>query len=198
MAQERGAHMTDMPTRRGFCALAAALAASAVCAPLAGCGAGRSDADAEAAKSAVDEELRRLASSDGSAADLLSDTASDLQTLGLNADEFLGALLDGVSWEIGEASVQDGAGTVEVALRRRSLSAILSSFKEAYTAQALQRGGHPEESELYSMAGSVLLECVRAAKLEEVQASVQVEATDGSWAVSDEGQASLTSAFMGS
>ena len=192
MGTEQG--LARCATRRAFLALSAAPLPAVALGGLCACEKGAGDG--EAARQAVADELTALTGS--SAQDLLGDAASGIEKLGLDCREFLSALLDGASWDIGEATLGGSAGSVHVAARRRVLSGVLSSFDDAYTAQALANGGHPEESELYEMAGEVLLECVRAAQLGEASADVAVVKADGYWTVPQEGQAVLTSLLLGS
>lgn len=173
-------------------AFLALLAAS----PLALYGCGSSKDDEQAARDSLDAELTRLTT--GSASDLLGNSLSAIESLGISGDDFLGAFFDGCSWTTDQVSFQGGVATARVTLSCRSLTAVLDAMNDAYTAQTLEDGGTPSESSLYGTAGKALLECVHATALNSRSVDVTLAKQNGSWVVDDAGQSALISAFLGS
>lgn len=180
--------MSARDVRRALlCALVCALCSVA----LVGCASG----DAEGARSALEAQLSQLAGAGDNAEELLGDSATDFDKLGISGSEFLGAFFDGFSYEIGEVSVDGDAANAEVRLTTRSLSAVVDAFEESYTEKSFEAGVYPDEDEMYLKAGEALLECLRAAKLDEVTCEVGLAYKDGVWSVSDEGKSALISAL---
>ncbi len=188
------------PSRREALRLGASavgMAVLTVCAPLglAGCGSD-AEGDAQAVRDSIDSELTQLKTL--SASELLGDTLSSIEKLGISGDDFLGAFLDGCSWEIGDVAVSGSAATAQVALTCRSMASALDALNDAYTSQTLEDGGHPSESSLYATAGKAFIDCVHATALGERSAEVTLAKHDGTWLIDDAGRATLISAFLGS
>ncbi len=161
---------------------------------LAGCGA--TDEDRQAVCDSVDSELNQLTTL--SASELLGDSLENVEKLGISGDDFLDAFFDGTSWSTGDVSFEGSGASVKVSLTCRALSSVLDALKDAYTAQTLEDGGHPGESDLYRTAGKALLDCVHAASLETREATVALSKQNGFWLVDDEGRSALISALIGS
>ena len=183
-------------SRRGALRLAASAAGACALSALALCGCGDSDDDRQAVRDSVDAELAQLTTL--SAAELLGDKLAGIEKLGVSGDDFLGAFFDGCSWTVGEVAFDGEVATAGVSLRCRSLTAVLDALNEAYTAQTLEDGGHPDESSLYAKAGAALLDCVHAASLETRSADVTLTKQNGSWVIDDAGHATLISVLSGS
>lgn len=150
----------------------------------------------QAVRDSIDSELSQLTNL--SASELLGDSLSGIEKLGISGDDFLDAFFDGVSWSTDEVSFSGSTATAKVSLTARKLSSVLDSLKEAYTSQALEDGGHPSESDLYQKAGKALLDCVHAANLENRSVDVSLSKQSGSWLVDDNGRQALISTFIGS
>ena len=170
-------------------------AASIACAlGLTACGS--SEGDEQAVRDSIDSELSQLTNL--SASELLGDSLSSIEKLGISGDDFLDAFFDGVAWSTDEVSFSGSSAAVTVSLTARKLSSVLDSLKEAYTSQALSDGGHPSESDLYKTAGKALLDCVHAASLEKRSVDVSMTKKNGSWLIDDDGRQALIAALSGS
>lgn len=170
-------------------------AASIACAlGLTACGS--SEGDEQAVRDSIDSELSQLTNL--SASELLGDSLSSIEKLGISGDDFLDAFFDGVAWSTDEVSFSGSSAAATVSLTARKLSSVLDSLKEAYTSQALADGGHPSESDLYKTAGKALLDCVHAASLEKRSVEVSMTKQNGSWLIDDDGRQALIAALSGS
>lgn len=170
-------------------------AASIACAlGLTACGS--SEGDEQAVRDSIDSELSQLTNL--SASELLGDSLSSIEKLGISGDDFLDAFFDGVAWSTDEVSFSGSSAAATVSLTARKLSSVLDSLKEAYTSQALADGGHPSESDLYKTAGKALLDCVHAASLEKRSVEVSMTKQNGSWLIDDDGRRALIAALSGS
>lgn len=157
---------------------------------------GSSDGDEQAVRDSIDSELSQLTNL--SASELLGDSLSSIEKLGISGDDFLDAFFDGVAWSTDEVSFSGSSAAATVSLTARKLSSVLDSLKEAYTSQALADGGHPSESDLYKTAGKALLDCVHAASLEKRSVEVSMTKQNGSWLIDDDGRQALIAALSGS
>ncbi len=157
---------------------------------------GSSDGDEQAVRDSIDSELSQLTNL--SASELLGDSLSSIEKLGISGDDFLDAFFDGVAWSTDEVSFSGSSAAATVSLTARKLSSVLDSLKEAYTSQALADGGHPSESDLYKTAGKALLDCVHAASLEKRSVEVSMTKQNGSWLIDDDGRRALIAALSGS
>ncbi|WP_322152546.1 hypothetical protein [Paratractidigestivibacter sp.] len=180
-------------TRRGVLRLAGLAAVSAATASLYGCG--PTSEDEQNVRDSVDSQLNQLTTLSGS--ELLGERAADVEKLKVCCDDFVRALFDGAGWTVDEVGFEGSIATAKVSLTCRSFSKVLDALKEAYTAQALEDGGYPDESELYGTAGKSLLECIRAASLDKRLVDVTLTKNDGSWIVDENGNHALISALMG-
>lgn len=157
---------------------------------------GSSEGDEQAVRDSIDSELSQLTNL--SASELLGDSLSSIEKLGISGDDFLDAFFDGVAWSTDEVSFSGSSAAATVSLTARKLSSVLDSLKEAYTSQALADGGHPSESDLYKTAGKALLDCVHAASLEKRSVEVSMTKQNGSWLIDDDGRRALIAALSGS
>ena len=158
-----------------------------------GCGADSPDEP----RAAVEAVLERVwAASDASA--LLGDEAvSSMRQIGVSPESFMGTYFDGASYEVGNVSVDGDTATAHVVVRGRSMGDVGAALMDAYTDKALEDGGHSEESGLYLIAGSQLLDCVRASAIKDRSCEVSLQKADGAWRLTDEGSAALTSILLG-
>ena len=177
--------------KRLIALLSAVLAFCAVFAT--GCGTDSPDEP----RAAVEAVLSRVwASSDARA--LIGDEAvSSMQKIGVSPESFMGTYFDGASYEVGDVTVDGASATAHVVVRGRSMSDVEAALMDAYTAKALEDGGHSEESGLYLIAGSQLLDCVRSSAVKDRSCDVSLQREDGAWRLTDEGSAALTSILLG-
>lgn len=178
--------------KRLMALLSAALVAfCAVCA--AGCGTESPDEP----RAAVEAVLARVWSSSDACALIGEETVSMMQRIDVSPESFMGTYFDGASYEVGDVSVDGDAATAHVVVRGRSMGDVEAALMDAYTAKALEDGGHSEESGLYLIAGSQLLDCVRSSVIKDRSCEVSLQKADGAWRLTDEGSAALTSILLG-
>lgn len=195
--------MAHPPTRSVRSALAP-LAALALCASLlAGCAstaAQGSLSSEDAVRASAEAEFSRLKEGESSADGLLADEAGDLGRLGVSADEFLSAALDGSTLVVEGVDVADSgdAATAHAKLTRRALDVAFEVMGETYTQRNLSEGGEPSEDELFQRAGAALLDSLRATEPTETSVDLALERRDGSWVLTDEAQETLAAAFLNS
>lgn len=178
--------------KRLMALLSAALVAfCAVCA--AGCGTESPDEP----RAAVEAVLARVWSSSDARALIGEETVSMMQRIDVSPESFMGTYFDGASYEVGDVSVDGDTATAHVVVRGRSMGDVEAALMDAYTAKALEDGGHSEESGLYLIAGSQLLDCVRLSAIKDRSCEVSLQKADGAWRLTDEGSAALTSILLG-
>lgn len=170
---------------------AALVAFCAVCA--AGCGTETPDEP----RAAVEAVLARVWSSSDARALIGEEAVSKMQQIGVSPESFMGTYFDGASYEVGDISVDGASATAHVVVRGRSMCDVEAALMDAYTAKALEDGGHSEESGLYLIAGSQLLDCVRSSAIKDRSCEVSLQKADGAWRLTDEGSAALTSILLG-
>ena len=195
--------MAHPPIRSARSALAP-LAALALCASLlVGCAsvaAQGSLAPEDAVRASVEAEFSRLKDGESGADALLGDAAGDLGKVGVSADDFLSAALDGSSIEVEGVDFGDSgdAATAHAKLTRKALDAAFEVMGETYTQRNLSEGGEPTEEELFGRAGTALVDSLRATQPSETSVDLALERRDGSWFLTDEAQAALAAAFVNS
>lgn len=163
----------------------------AVC--TAGCGAESPDEP----RAAVEAVLARVWVSSDARALIGEEAVSMMQRIDVSPESFMGAYFDGASYEVGDVSVDGDAATANVVVRGRSMGDVEAALMNAYTAKALEDGGHSEESGLYLIAGSQLLDSVRSSAIKDRSCEVSLQKADGAWRLTDEGSAALTSILLG-
>lgn len=167
------------------------LAFCAVCA--AGCGAESPDEP----RAAVVAVLARVWVSSDARALIGEEAASMMQRIDVSPESFMGTYFDGASYEVGDVSVDGDTATAHVVVRGRSMGDVEAALMDAYTAKVLEDAGHSEESGLYLIAGSQLLDCVRSSAIKDRSCEVSLQKADGAWRLTDEGSAALTSILLG-
>lgn len=158
-----------------------------------GCGADSPDE----LRAAVEAVLARVWASSDACALIGDEAVSSMQKIGVSPESFMGTYFDGASYEVGDVSVDGAFATAHVVVRGRSMGDVEAALMDAYTAKALEDGGHSEESGLYLIAGSQLLECVRSSAIKDRSCDVSFRKEDGAWRLTDEGSAALTSILVG-
>lgn len=170
---------------------AALVAFCAVCA--AGCGAESPDEP----RAAVEAVLARVWASSDARALIGEEAVSMMQRIDVSPESLMGTYFDGASYEVGDVSVDRDTATAHVVVRGRSMGDVEAALMDGYTAKALEDGGHSEESGLYLIAGSQLLDCVRSSAIKDRSCEVSLQKADGAWRLTDEGSAALTSILLG-
>lgn len=158
-----------------------------------GCGADSPDEP----RAAVEAVLARVWASSDACALIGDEAVSSMQKIGVSPDSFMGTFFDGASYEVGDVLVDGASATAHVVVRGRSMGDVEAALMDAYTAKALEDGGHSEESGLYLIAGSQLLDCVRSSAVKDRSCDVPLQKKDGAWRLTDEGSAALTSILLG-
>lgn len=148
-------------------------------------------------RTAVEAVLERVWESSDARALIGDEAVADMQKIGVSPDSFMGTFFDGASYEVGDVSVDGASATAHVVVRGRSMSDVEAALMDAYTAKALEDGGHSEESGLYLIAGSQLLDCVRSSAVKDRSCDVSLQKEDGVWRLTDEGSVALTSFLLG-
>lgn len=151
---------------------------------LVGCSSGPSDADV--IRQGIDEEFASIKSGDDELLSAVEEGAGeDMQTLGIDAKEFMAAYLDGFDYTIGDIKVDGDAATVHISVTCRSMSDITGAFETAFT-DALADVDATDEDALYKLAGQVLMQCTKDAELKTSEFDVDCEKdSDGTWSYSD-------------
>ena len=121
-------------------------------------------------------------------AGLEASAGEDLELLGLSADEFAAAYLDGYGYEIGDITVDGETATAEITITIKSYSDIRTTFQNdfyewAYSVDA----SSVTQDDIYQQAGQMLLDATNNA--EPVSTTVEVGYTqnsDGDWEMDSE------------
>lgn len=125
----------------------------------------------------------------------------DLETLGIDTQEFAKAYLDGFTHEIKEVAVDEEAGTADatVVLKMKSLTAIMSEFTGKFQEYLTTIDPQTVESEeaLYKEAGAMLMEAVKNAEPEESECVFTYEKDDeNTWSATDSAEQQILEAMM--
>lgn len=131
-------------------------------------------------------------------AGLEASAGEDLEQLGLSADEFAAAYLDGYGYEIGDITVDGETATAEITITVKSYSDIMTTFQNdfyewAYSVDA----SSVTQEDIYQQAGQMLLDATNSA--EPVSTTVEVGYTqnsDGDWEMDSSSQTELASVVM--
>lgn len=167
------------------------LGSLALACPLVLSGCGYDDEDRKAVRDSIDSELTKLTTL--SASELLGDSVSGIEKLGISADDFLDAFFKDCSWSVGDVSFESSVATAKVDLTCRSLETVKNALRDAYSSL-----GQTDESKLYAVAGEALIKSVHSASAESRSADVTLSKKDGSWIVDDAGHEALVSLILGS
>ena len=179
--------------RRGEALGAAALAAiaCALCACIAvtsGCGRPAEDVVREGVAEGF-EQLKRHEGPEYAAAVEALEAEADLASLGLTAEEFCDAWLDGFDYEIRGVRVDGPGAVVDAVLAVRSVDDAFRSFEEGIAERAAD-GGLADEG-----VGGLLLEALRSAPLKEVEVEMPYVLAEGEWAPGPGFESELARAF---
>lgn len=151
--------------------------------------------DVEAAFAEISPDNEELLAAMGEGADGAFDQ------LGIDIKEFAAAYLDGFDHTINEVSVDEEAGTaqVNVTVKLRSLSGIMAEFVaqfQEHVANADLAALENEEA-LYEQAGVMLMDAVKASKLEDVDCTFTYEKDgENTWSAAEGTEEQLFSAMM--
>lgn len=125
----------------------------------------------------------------------------DLALLGVSAEDFANAYLDGFDYEITGVDVDDEAGTAvaHVTMTCKSMGDIVVDFQTAFEekVQTLDLSSMTED-DLYKLGGEVMLECAKSAEARDVDVDLRyVETEENEWNIDDSAEEELTNAMLG-
>ncbi len=113
-------------------------------------------------------------------------SGDELDQLGISADYFADAYLDGFGYEVGDITVDGDSATVEVTITLKSYSDIMSAFESDFTEwiYGLEASDIVDmsESEMYEYAGQMLLDVMTETEPTEQTFDVSyTKNSDGDW-----------------
>ena len=109
---------------------------------------------------------------------------SDLDQLGITAEEFAEAFLDGFNYEVGDVTVDGDVATVDVTITSKSMDEISTEFQNRFTewASAVDPSTITSEDDLYKQGGQIFLEVTREAEAAEHQVELTfTQDSSGVW-----------------
>lgn len=117
----------------------------------------------------ADDDMRS-----GFIAGLESGSGSELDQLGISADEFADAYLDGYGYEVGTVTVDGDTAEVEVTVTIKSYAEIMSTFESDFYAwaESVDPSTITSEDQVYQKAGEMLMEAAQAAEPEAYDATL--------------------------
>lgn len=117
----------------------------------------------------ADDDMRS-----GFIAGLESGSGSELGQLGISADEFADAYLDGYGYEVGTVTVDGDTAEVEVTVTIKSYTEIMSTFESNFYAwaESVDPSTVTSEDQVYQKAGEMLMEAAQAAEPEAYDATL--------------------------
>lgn len=117
----------------------------------------------------ADDDMRS-----GFIAGLESGSGSELGQLGISADEFADAYLDGYGYEVGTVTVDGDTAEVEVTVTIKSYTEIMSTFESNFNAwaESVDPSTITSEDQVYQKAGEMLMEAAQAAEPEAYDATL--------------------------
>lgn len=117
----------------------------------------------------ADDDMRS-----GFIAGLESGSGSELDQLGISADEFADAYLDGYGYEVGTVTVDGDTAEVEVTVTIKSYAEIMSTFESDFYAwaESVDPSTLTSEDQVYQKAGEMLMEAAQAAEPEAYDATL--------------------------
>lgn len=97
---------------------------------------------------------------------LESGAGAELEQLGISAEEFADAYLDGYSYEVGAVTVNDDSATVDVAVTIKSYTEIMAQFEDDFTewTETVDPSTLTSEEQVYQKAGEILIGTCQAAE----------------------------------
>lgn len=117
----------------------------------------------------ADDDMRS-----GFIAGLESGSGGELDQLGISADEFADAYLDGYGYEVGTVTVDGDTAEVEVTVTIKSYAEIMSTFESNFNAwaESVDPSTITSEDQVYQKAGEMLMEAAQAAEPEAYDATL--------------------------
>ena len=109
---------------------------------------------------------------------------SDLDQLGITAEEFAEAFLDGFNYEVGDVTVDGDVATVDVTITSKSMDEISTEFQNRFTewASMVDPSTITSEDDLYKQGGQIFLEVTREAEAAERQVELTfTQDSSGVW-----------------
>ena len=109
---------------------------------------------------------------------------SDLDQLGITAEEFAEAFLDGFNYEVGDVTVDGDVATVDVTITSKSMDEISTEFQNRFTewASTVDPSTITSEDDLYKQGGQIFLEVTREAEAAEHQVELTfTQDSSGVW-----------------
>lgn len=102
----------------------------------------------------------------GFIAGLESGSGGELDQLGISADEFADAYLDGYGYEVGTVTVDGDTAEVEVTVTIKSYAEIMSTFESNFNAwaESVDPSTVTSEDQVYQKAGEMLMAAAQAAE----------------------------------
>ena len=117
----------------------------------------------------ADDDMRS-----GFIAGLESGSGSELDQLGISADEFADAYLDGYGYEVGTVTVDGDTAEVEVTVTIKPYAEIMSTFESNFSAwaESVDPSTITSEDQVYQKAGEMLMAAAQAAEPEAYDATL--------------------------
>lgn len=117
----------------------------------------------------ADDDMRS-----GFIAGLESGSGSELDQLGISADEFADAYLDGYGYEVGTVTVDGDTAEVEVTVTIKSYAEIMSTFESNFNAwaESVDPSTVTSEDQVYQKAGEMLMAAAQAAEPQAYDATL--------------------------
>lgn len=117
----------------------------------------------------ADDDMRS-----GFIAGLESGSGGELGQLGISADEFADAYLDGYGYEVGTVTVDGDTAEVEVTVTIKSYAEIMSTFESNFNAwaESVDPSTITSEDQVYQKAGEMLMAAAQAAEPQAYDATL--------------------------
>lgn len=117
----------------------------------------------------ADDDMRS-----GFIAGLENGSGSELDQLGISADEFADAYLDGYGYEVGTVTVDGDTAEVEVTVTIKPYAEIMSTFESNFSAwaESVDPSTITSEDQVYQKAGEMLMAAAQAAEPEAYDATL--------------------------
>lgn len=114
---------------------------------------------------------------------LESGSSSELDQLGITADEFADAYLDGYAYEVGDVTVDGDTASVEVSVTIKSYADIMAAFQDEFDAWAASVDTTTmTEDEAYRQEGAMMLDVIAAAEPKTTEATLTfTQDSSGVW-----------------
>lgn len=158
----------------------------------------------EQAKLCIDSELGSLEEQKGDIAkEVKKGMKSQMDMLGIDADEFLDAYLDGFAYKINKITVADDgeSARVNVTVKVKSGTDILSGFEDEFTQKVFEKIKNGEisandEDAIYKYGGELLLERTKSTEPKESKLTLICnKGGNGKWELSSASKTKLDNLF---